>query len=130
MAYEAYIDENFYNSIYNGAEIDSTVFSRIAKRASDEIDKLTFNRVRTEGLSSFSENIQEKIKLAVCAYAEMLSQIETATDGTGIRGTSEKVGSYSYLVDAQSIKDVLVDAKIKAKSFMVDTGLLYAGFDI
>jgi len=127
MAYEAYIVSNDYTTTYNGSPIDSTSFDRIALRASDEIDKLTFNEIRRAGLSAYSEAIQEQIKLATCAIAEGLATIDTATEGTGVVTTSEKVGPYSYSVDADSLKKVMENAIEKAESFLLFTGLLYRG---
>ncbi len=127
MAYEAYIVSNDYTATYKGTPIASSDFNRIALRASDEIDRLTMNRIRTAGLSSFSAADQEKIKLATCAIAEGLSIKDTATEGTGVVTTSEKVGPYSYTVDADSLKKVMDNAIEKAESFLLYTGLLYRG---
>jgi|GEM_PF-4722392 len=53
MVYEAYISKADYTDTYNGASIDADIFDRVALRASDELDKLTFRSVRRAGLSTF-----------------------------------------------------------------------------
>ncbi len=127
MAYEPYITQEDYTALYKGTPIDAAVFPRIALRASDEIDKLTFGRIRLKGMSSFSSETQGNIKLAVCTVAEALAQIDTATDGSGIAATQEKVGSYSYTVDTQQITTMKIAALTAACSHLRPTGLLYAG---
>lgn len=127
MAYEAYITETYYTGTYQGAEIDSDSFARIALRASDELNRITFDHVRRAGLSSFDADTQEAVKLATCAIAEALAQIDAATDGTGITVTTEKVGSFSYSMDASSLAALKTEAMAKARSILLPTGLLYAG---
>jgi hypothetical protein len=127
MAYEAYIITTDYTELYKGAPIDDASFDRIALRASDEIDTLTFGRIRRAGLDSFDAKTQEAVKLATCAMAEALAQIDAETDGTGIVSTSEKVGGFSYTVDTASINALKVEAIKKARSLLWNTGLQYAG---
>jgi hypothetical protein len=127
MAYEPYITQTDYDDLYKGAAIAEADFDRIALRASDEIDKLTFGRIRSAGLDSYDDDVQESIKLATCAVAEALAQIDTATDGTGLAAGQEKVGSYSYSVDPQQLTTLKVAALTTACSYLRPTGLLYAG---
>jgi len=127
MAYEAYITETDYAGIYKGQTIDSAKFARFALRASDELDKITFNRVRRAGLAGYDADVQEAIKLATCALAEALSLKDEATEGTGIITTSEKVGPYNYSIDAQSVEKLWSDALKLSRKYLLQTGLLYRG---
>jgi hypothetical protein len=127
MAYEPYITQTDYTNLYKGVSIDAAKFPRIALRASDEIDKLTFSRVRRASLDSFDADTQEAVKLATCVMAEVLAQIDTATEGSGIVTTDEKVGDYSYSVDASQLSSLRVAALTTACSHLRMTGLLYAG---
>lgn len=127
MAYTAYIVSADYSDTYKGIAIESSKFNQIALRASDEIDRLTLHQVRKSGLSSFSTADQEQIKLATCALAEALSIKDSATEGTGVITTSEKVGPYSYSIDKESLDQVWNDAIVKAENFLLFTGLLYRG---
>ena len=127
MAYEAYITTTDYTELYRGAPINAASFGRIALRASDEIDRLTFSRIRRTGLGSYTPDVQEAIKLATCTVAEALAQIDTATDGTGVATAQEKVGSYSYSVDAAQLSTLRVAALTEACAKLRMTGLLYAG---
>lgn len=125
MAYTAFIDSTFYTVTYQGADIDSSVFGRLAMRASDEIDKLTFGRIRRAGLSTYDSDTQEKIKLATCAMAEYLGVMDSATDN-GVVTTSESISGHSYSIDTNSLVTVKNNAIKTAKSFLMGTGLISA----
>ena len=125
MAYAAYIDAAYYSGTYKGQTIDSAKFARIALRASDELDKITFNRVRRAGLASFTSDEQDLIKLATCSIAEALALHEAAADG-GVVTTSESVGGYSYSVDKTSVEKIKSEGISRAKQYLMSTGLLSA----
>lgn len=127
MAYEAYIVSSDYTGTYKGIAIDAAVFDRIALRASDELDVLTLGKVRAAGLASYAEDAQERIKLATCVLAEGLAMVDAATDSTGILATNEKVGGYTYTIDAGSLRQTMAQARAKARDYLFSTGLLYRG---
>ena len=119
MSYTAYIDNTFYTSTYAGVPIDSTIFPRIALRASDELDRLTLNVIRLNGLTSYSTDAQEAIKLATCALAESLAQIDTATDSAGLMASSERVNGYSYSgIDQAAVNAALSTARQQAWTYL------------
>jgi len=119
LSYTAYIDSAFYTGTYAGVPIDSTIFPRIALRASDELDRLTVNIVRLNGLASYSADAQEAIKLATCALAESLAQIDTATDSAGLMASSEAVNGYSYSgIDQASVNAALSTARQQAWTYL------------
>ncbi|NCB52466.1 MAG: hypothetical protein EOM54_11410 [Clostridia bacterium] len=122
-----YITYEDYIETYQGSAIDSDSFGRIAMRASEEIDMMTFGRIRPAGLDSFDVDTQASVKLAACSLADALALIDAATDGTGIVTSSEKVGSYSFTTDAASLNGLLIKARARARSYLMPTGLLYAG---
>lgn len=127
MAYEAYIVTTDYTGTYKGSDIPAADFDRLAMRASDELDAMTMRQVRTAGLSSFSTDNQELIKMAVCALAEGLCQQDQATGGTGIVTSSEKIGGYSYTQDQAALDKAWRDAVDCAENYLLFTGLLYRG---
>lgn len=125
MSYEAYVTIQDYSGTYMGQPISEGDFDRIALRASEELDKLTLNRIRTAGIASYTEPIRDKIKLANCALAESLSIIEGATD-KGVVSTSESVGGYSYSIDKTSLSNIMADGIKRAKMYLWGTGLISA----
>lgn len=72
----AYADFTFYTTSYFGNVVPESDFPRLAERASDWIDVITFDRL-TDGLP-VSVNAQTKIKKAVCALTDVFYQMELA----------------------------------------------------
>lgn len=72
----AYADYDFYTTSYFGSVVPETDFPRLAERASDFVDTMTFDRL-VDGLPT-NERAQKRIKKAVCSLAELMYQIELA----------------------------------------------------
>ena len=72
----AYADYEFYTTSYFGSAVPETDFARLAERASDFVDAMTFDRL-VDGLPT-NERSQKRIKKAVCSLAELMYQIELA----------------------------------------------------
>lgn len=72
----AYADFEFYATTYHGNVVPEADFPRIADRASDFLDVITFDRL-ADGLPS-DERAATKVQKAVCAVAEKLYELELA----------------------------------------------------
>lgn len=72
----AYITFTFYEQTYHGNVIPSDEFDRIADRASDFLDTITFDRL-ADGLPS-DERAATKVQKAVCAVCDKLYQLDLA----------------------------------------------------
>lgn len=72
----AYTDFTFYENTYHGNVISADDFERIADRASDFLDVITFDRL-IDGLPD-DERAKTKVQKAVCAVAEKLYELELA----------------------------------------------------
>lgn len=72
----AYADYEFYTTSCFGSVVPETDFPRLAEKASDFIDTMTFNRL-VDGLPT-NERSQKRIKKTVCSLAELMYQIELA----------------------------------------------------
>jgi len=73
----AYVDYTFYKDKYYGTAITTQGdFDRLADRASDKLDTMTFDRL-VPGLPA-DERAAMKVKKAVCAVADKLQEIEQA----------------------------------------------------
>lgn len=89
----AYADYKFYTESF-GNVVPETDFPRLAERASDFIDMITFNRL-VDGLPE-NERSQKRIKKVVCSLAELMYQIELAeknATNAAVSGTSTVIGS-------------------------------------
>ena len=93
----AYADYEFYTTSYFGSVVPEADFSRLAERASDFVDAMTFDRL-VDGLPS-NERSQKRIKKAVCSLAELMYQIElaekNATNQASANLTDTNVGNIS-----------------------------------
>lgn len=72
----AYVDYDFYTESYYGNVVPEADFERMAGKASDFIDVMTFDRL-VDGLPA-DKRSQKRIKKAVCSLAELMYQIELA----------------------------------------------------
>lgn len=72
----AYADYDFYTNTYFGSVVPESDFPRLAEKASDFIDTMTFDRLM-DGLPE-NEHSQKRIKKAVCSLANLMYQIELA----------------------------------------------------
>lgn len=90
----AYADYDFYTTSYFGSVVPETDFPRLAERASDFVDTMTFDRLM-DGLPT-NERSQKRIKKAVCSLAELMYQIELAEKNAAnvaASGVSTVIGS-------------------------------------
>ena len=90
----AYADYEFYTTSYFGSVVPETEFPRLAERASDFVDTMTFDRL-VDGLPE-NERSQKRIKKAVCSLAELMYQIELAeknATNAAVSGASTAIGS-------------------------------------
>lgn len=90
----AYADYEFYTTSYFGSVVPETDFLRLAERASDFVDTVTFDRL-VDGLPT-NERSQKRIKKAVCSLTELMYQIELAeknATNAAVSGTSTAIGS-------------------------------------
>lgn len=89
----AYVDYEFYTKSF-GNIVSETDFPRLAERASDFVDTMTFDRL-VDGLPT-NERSQKRIKKAVCSLAELMYQIELAeknATNAAVSGASTAIGS-------------------------------------
>lgn len=89
----AYADYKFYTESF-GNVVSEVDFPRMAEKASDFIDEMTFDRL-VDGLPT-NERSQKRIKKAVCSLAELMYQIELAeknATNAAVSGTSTAIGS-------------------------------------
>ena len=99
----AYADYKFYTESF-GNVVPEADFPRLAEKASDFIDTMTFNRL-VDGLP-VNEYFQKRIKKAVCSLAETMYQIELAEKNAAnaaASGTSTTIGSGGSTTGSESI---------------------------
>ena len=123
----AYADYTFYTTTFLGSLIASADFAQKALRASEEIDRLTFNRAATVISDDDDADLVALIKMATCAVAETLQTIET---GSSDSIKSESVGSHSVTYGDSSDAALTNNQRKEkaARTYLGGTGLMYRGF--
>jgi len=71
----AYVDIEYYYDKFGGnieSEQDAGKLTKLLREASDQVDRLTYGRIRRKGFDNLTEYQQEMIKKAVCHQADFL----------------------------------------------------------
>lgn len=101
----AYTDFTFYENTYHGNVIPADDFERIADRASDFLDVITFDRL-VDGLPD-DERAKTKVQKAVCAVSDKLYELELAekqalSAAAGSASSSGSGGATSGVITSKS----------------------------
>lgn len=101
----AYTDFEFYATTYHGNVVPEADFPRIADRASDFLDVITFDRL-ADGLPS-DERAATKVQKAVCAVSDKLYELELAekqalSAAAGSASSSGSGGATSGVITSKS----------------------------
>lgn len=124
----AFIEYDFYRNEYGGQSIAPIDFEFVARRASYEVNSLTFDRAEAIVSAGTNERLIEKIKIATCEVAEEMNNNAVRVSNTlGI--DSESVGDHS--VKYTSVNE-LKERETKSVRAIVEkhlgiTGLMYRG---
>lgn len=123
MSYAGY---DFYRNTYLGKLIeDSEVFARLAKRASEHLDFLTFHRLN-------QSEVDESVRLATCSMAEVLFWEEKRkTEHDGREVSSESNDGYSVTFADTNASDAGLitkrDLYLAAYKYLSGSGLMDFG---
>ena len=119
-----YADYAFYTDKYMGSVIPSTAFVGVERAASAFVNYLTHNRIV---MAELPEAVQEKVKMAVCAVAEVCYKQIADDDSTAV--SSETVGNHSksYAVVKRGFDERQHEKLVNAKTYLHGTGLMYGG---
>ena len=97
MAYEPYVNPEYYRGTYKGSVIPEEEQEAALRQASRHIDSLTYNRIVGRGFSNLSDFQQEVVRDVVCQQAdfehENADEINTILQGYSINGVSAQFGS-------------------------------------
>ena len=124
----AYVDYSYYTTTYLGTAIASANFSRLALRASEILDQITFNRVAPIVLAATDTATIDLIKKATCSLAETYQQDELNGGVDGIQSESIGSNSVSYADNASAKLTRVEKFKNSARIYLGSSGLLFKGF--
>lgn len=114
-----YVDYKYYKDTYKGTLDEETVL-KLLEEASDEVDKLTYGRIRRKGFNNLTDYQQGLIKKAVCYQADFINKygeyLNMPIDGYSAGGIS-----LSFNKDNQGAGGVIADKK--TLDYLSQTGL-------
>jgi hypothetical protein len=123
-----YTDYTYYSGTFLGTAIASADFARLALRASEIIDQITFNRTAAIVLAATDTATIDLIKMATCAVAETYQTNEADGSGGGIKSESIGSNSVTYVDGAKATLSDMVRLSRAAVLYLDSTGLMYRGF--
>lgn len=115
----AYVDYEYYGETYKGS-LDKETASKLLEESSDQIDRLTYGRIRKKGFENLTEYQQEMIKKAVCYQVDFINSYgEYLSSPLG--GFSIGDVSLNFSKDNQGAGGIVADKK--ALDYLSQTGL-------
>lgn len=118
-----YADYEYYTGTFGGSAISAADFPRLARRASAEVDHVTFGRILK------LDEIPDAVKDAVCEVAEKLQEQENSEkNSAGIASENNDGYSVSYRDDGGEAGRAH-ERYLAIRSYLAVTGLMYRGID-
>ena len=119
-----YADYEYYVNSYGGSVIPAAAFSRLALRASAEIDHVTFGRIEQLG------RVPDAVRNCTCELAERLQEQDTQS-GAAAGAASENNDGYSITYrDDGGEEGRAHERYLLIRSYLATSGLMYRGIDI
>lgn len=92
---EPYVDETYYKENYLGT-LDTEDLAKRLKEASQQVDMLTFNRIRGKGFDNLTSFQQSVIKEVICQHIDFVYEnqdmIDSVLQSYSINGVSMSFG--------------------------------------
>ncbi len=92
---EPYVDETYYKENYLGT-LDTEDLVKRLKEASQQVDMLTFNRIRGKGFDNLTSFQQSVIKEVICQHVDFVCEnqdmIDSVLQSYSINGVSMSFG--------------------------------------
>lgn len=114
-----YVDYQYYKNEFKGS-LDEAEALKLLEESSDEVDKLTYGRIRRKGFDNLTEYQQRLIKKAVCYQAEFINKYGEYLN-MPISGFSAGDISLTFNKDNQGAGGVIADKK--TLDYLSQTGL-------
>lgn len=123
-----YVTEKYYKETFKGESVESADFPSLCMRAEEIIEEMTMYRVSSTTLSSFSADVQERIKKAVCAQIEYLDANGGSDMDNGADLQSAALGKFNYTKSAGTNGSTTQSMySPRAQRLLLPTGLMYRG---
>nr|DAL98405.1 MAG TPA: Head Tail Connector Protein [Caudoviricetes sp.] len=115
----SYVDYEYYKDTFKGT-LDEDTAIKLLNESSDQVDRLTYGRIRKRGFSNLTEYQQELIKKATCYQADFISSYGEYLN-MPLSGFSAGDISLSFNKDNQGAGGIIADKK--TLDYLAQTGL-------
>lgn len=123
-----YVTDQYYKNTYNGESVADADFPSLCMRAEEIIEEMTMYRVSYTTFPTFSEDVQERIKKAVCAQIEYLDANGGSDMDNGADLQSAGLGKFNYTRSAGANGSTTQSSySPRAQRLLLPTGLMYRG---
>lgn len=115
----AYVDYEYYSNVFKGS-LDEDTATKLLEEASDQVDRLTYGRIRKKGFENLTEYQQGLIKKAVCYQTDFINSYGEYLN-MPLSGFSAGDISLSFNKDNQGAGGIVADKK--TLDYLAQTGL-------
>lgn len=122
-----YITFDFYNNEFSGESVDDADFPKLLSRASEMIEEMCMYRISETNLQMYSEDVQARVKKAVCAQIEYLDANGGSDMDMRNDLQSAGLGKFNYTKASTSDGSTQPIYAPRAMRYLIPTGLLYRG---
>lgn len=120
-----YIMEDYYNDTFHGESVDHADFPSLCMRAGGIVEEMTMYRLTPVTFLVMAEDVQERVKQAVCAQIEYLDANGGSDMDNGTDLQSAGLGKFSYSRAGNGSSQALYAPR--AQRYLYPTGLMYRG---
>lgn len=124
----SYVTEEYYKDTFHGESVDTADFPSLSERASEIVEEMTMYRVTPVTILAMPEDVQERVKRAVCAQIEYLDANGGSDMDNGADLQSGGLGKFNYTrasgTGGSTKQSVYAPRAIR---LLAPTGLLYRG---
>lgn len=126
----SYVTQDYYTYTFKGEPVDTADFPSLCLRAEELVEEMTMYRLTPITFAAMPENVQERVRKAVCAQIEYLDANGVSDLDNGMGLQSAALGKFSYTAGAgtsgsgSSVQPVYAP---RAQRYLYPTGLLYRG---
>lgn len=124
----AYVTQDYYLNDFHGEQVQDDEFQSLAERAAEIIEELCMYRIKESKMESYSQDIQERIKKAICAQIEYLDANGGSDMDNGADIQSAGLGKFNYTKASGTARNQAQSIYApRARRILAPTGLLYRG---
>ena len=123
-----YVTQKYYSDTFLGESVDEADFPRLLGRASEIVEEMTMYRLTPVTFLAMPENVQERVRKAICAQIEYLEANGGSDMDNGADMQSASLGKFSYTKASGSGNSSGQSIYApRAQRILMPTGLLYRG---